>query len=1302
MADAAPSLVARALKLVTTARRAAEAYGRPDLVDRLSRAEQRVSRPDLHALVVGEFKQGKSTLVNALLNVPLCPVSDEVATVVPTIVRHGTEATAAVLRPPPATEPGGLAAETGSPEQRTTIPLEEIPAWASERGNTDNARGIQAVEITVPRQLLRSGLALVDTPGVGGLHSTHGAATMAALGMAEVVVFVTDASQELSAVELEVLRAAAARAPTVVCVLTKIDLYPAWRRIAELDREHLAAAGVGHVDVLPVSSLVRQEALRTSSKALNDESGYPALLRFLDESVLSRAQQVSVRTAVSDVLFVLDQLEGTFLTERDVLLDPAGARPLMDELERARHRAEALRTRSARWQQTLADGSQDLASEVEYDLRRRLREVSNEAEEAIERHDPAKIWDDFSAWVRTETAAHVADNAEVLRTSANSLAERVAEHFAIEEQAVVHAVDTGSAPMVDAPLDLEVERVARGSGVISAMRGSYGGLLMFGMLGQAIGLTMLNPLTAVIAVGMGRRALKDEHKRQITMRRQQAKQAVRRFLDDVSFSVTKESTRRAAPDPARPARRVHRAGRPAAALDPRVPGGGGGRGSPDGRAGGDPHEGHRRRAGSVGGRAHRGQRARRGLHGGRLMAALVDDVRGLVAEARRCLAGRGADDALDAIEARLDEPLRVAFAGRVKAGKSTLLNALVGEEVAPTDAGECTRIVTWYHDGHTYRVTLVRRDGTSQQARFTHDDGALDIDLAGVDPADIERIDVVWPSSRLGGLTLIDTPGLGSGSEGASAPSERFLAIETDGDAAGPTEADAVLYLMRHLHQADLGFLEAFHDVGLGAASPVNTLAILSRADEVGACRPEAMQTARRIAVRYRSDPRLRRLCQTVLPVSGLLAQAAVTLTEAEYRALRALAELPRGETDALLLTVDRFVADVPAPVVAAEREQLLARLGLYGVRTAVRLIRLGAAETAPELAAQLRELSGIEDLRGLLATLFTDRQRRAQGPRRARRAGGAAARTSRRPHLPRRRRGGAGGLLGPRADRAAPPGRAAQRARQPPAGGAGGGGAVAGSAGATAGRAPRRPAGGRAGGDPGGRGAMARPSREPPTRRARWWRPPTPSSAASRACCSRSTPAENDASSGPGQLVTYRRQELGPGGRAQLLADSGDVVLDRLGGDVELGPDLAVGAAVQDAAGDLPFALGERGDGRGADGSRADLRAAEAPELAEQGPRRGGVGAPQAGGADQPGGLEDQASFGQLGRGLSHDVGIDATFEHGREGVGRPTEQRQRAGVVGSVLPPGQDARCLHARPERRPASRPPGAGPRPAARPR
>ncbi|MGH3828395.1 MAG: dynamin family protein, partial [Pseudonocardiaceae bacterium] len=83
---------------------------------------------------------------------------------------------------------------------------------------------------------------------------------------------------------------------------------------------------------------------------------------------------------------------------------------------------------------------------------------------------------------------------------------------------------------------------------------------------------------------------------------------------------------------------------------------------------------------------------------------------------------------------RLDEPLRVAVAGKVKAGKSTLLNALVGEQIAPTDAGECTQVVTWYRDATSPRVTLLPRQGAPRQLPLTRTDGRLEFDLRGSSP----------------------------------------------------------------------------------------------------------------------------------------------------------------------------------------------------------------------------------------------------------------------------------------------------------------------------------------------------------------------------------------------------------------------------------------------------------------------------------------------------------------------------------------------------------------------------------------
>ncbi len=115
--------------------------------------------------------------------------------------------------------------------------------------------------------------------------------------------------------------------------------------------------------------------------------------------------------------------------------------------------------------------------------------------------------------------------------------------------------------------------------------------------------------------------------------------------------------------------------------------------------------------------------------------SLIDQVRGVIALAGGRLAGTPAAPQLEALSARLDEPLRVAIAGRVKAGKSTLLNALVGQELAPTDAGECTRIVTWYRDGVTYRVTLYPMEGEPLNVPFSQNGGAIKVDLAGFRPA---------------------------------------------------------------------------------------------------------------------------------------------------------------------------------------------------------------------------------------------------------------------------------------------------------------------------------------------------------------------------------------------------------------------------------------------------------------------------------------------------------------------------------------------------------------------------------------
>src|ERR671916_3374473 len=212
------STVQQALSVVALGQQAATAYARPDLVDRLRATRRRLADPAFHVFVVGEFKQGKSSLVNALLNAPVCPVDDDIPPSVPPPIRYGDPPSAAVLF-----DPGGDPSDAGREPVREEIAVDQVAGYVTESADVTGERRVNSVEVSLPRKLLTDGLVIVDTPGVGGLGSAHSAATIGALPMADAVVFVSDASQEFTAPELEFLQTARRMCPNVVCVLTKID-----------------------------------------------------------------------------------------------------------------------------------------------------------------------------------------------------------------------------------------------------------------------------------------------------------------------------------------------------------------------------------------------------------------------------------------------------------------------------------------------------------------------------------------------------------------------------------------------------------------------------------------------------------------------------------------------------------------------------------------------------------------------------------------------------------------------------------------------------------------------------------------------------------------------------------------------------------------------------------------------------------------------------------------------------------------------------------------------------------------------
>lgn len=323
---------------------------------------------------------------------------------------------------------------------------------------------------------------------------------------------------------------------------------------------------------------------------------------------------------------------------------------------------------------------------------------------------------------------------------------------------------------------------------------------------------------------------------------------------------------------------------------------------------------------------------------------------------------------LQRIGARLNEPIRVALAGTLKAGKSTLVNALVGESIAPTDATEATRIVTWFRHGPTPKVTANHRGGRRSNVPIARSKG-LTFDFASLIPEDIVDLEVEWPAGELIDYTIIDTPGTSSLNRDVT---ERTLRLLVPQD--GVPRVDAVVFLLRTLNAADIALLKQIADLVGGSTGALGVVGVASRADEMGAGRIDAMLSAKDVANRFTDELERTGVCQAVVPVSGLLALTARTLRQSEFVALQRLAGADPAVLTKAMLSVDRFVReDVDLPVDAPTRAALLDRFGMFGIRISIAVLRAGITNSVA-LADELLERSGLIGLRDVIDQQFAQR----------------------------------------------------------------------------------------------------------------------------------------------------------------------------------------------------------------------------------------------------------------------------------------------------------------------------------------
>jgi replication fork clamp-binding protein CrfC len=530
-----PRKVKVIVELIDHSSKIAETNERGDLVERLAKAKARITDPQIRIVIAGQLKQGKSQLLNSLLNVPVSRVGDDETTVVATMVSYGEQATAKLMV---------AGADEGEPDA-IEIPIADIKNDLR-RHPAAGGRQVLRVAVTANSPLLKGGLVFVDTPGVGGHGQPHLSATLGLLPDADAMLMISDTSQEFTEPEMTFVRQSFEICPVATIVATKTDLYPHWREIVEANKAHLQRAGLS-IPMIPASSLLRSHAIQLNDKELNEESNFPAIVKFLSEKVLSRENDRVRDQVLAEVRSAAEHLTMAVDSELSAINDPEARDRLKAELERRKQEAQDALQQTALWQQVLNDGIADLTADVDHDLRGRFRAISQHTEHVIDSTDPTHHWAEIGAELENTIATAVGDNFVWAYQRADALAQEVARTFV---EAGLEAVQM---PQIDAREmgagfgelkslgKLEAKPIKTGHKVVTGMRGSYGGVLMFGMLTSFAGLGMFNPLSLGAGILLGRKTYKDDMENRMMRVRNEAKMNMRKFIDDVSFVVNKES-----------------------------------------------------------------------------------------------------------------------------------------------------------------------------------------------------------------------------------------------------------------------------------------------------------------------------------------------------------------------------------------------------------------------------------------------------------------------------------------------------------------------------------------------------------------------------------------------------------------------------------------------------------------------------------------------------------------------------------------------------------------------------------------